>query len=154
MPKSKPKPEKTTNWDLIFKIVTAAVAIAGVVFGIYQYNQNRLQEQKKRQYEHYVKASNIASRFAIASSKQEAEEARKQFWEVYNGELSIVEDENVKLAMMKFGGAVKAWEKENTPTSDFSAPSIFELEDASGESLTFEQLSYQLSQACKNSLDR
>ncbi len=160
-PNQKVEPKNPINWDLIIKAIGALVAIFGVFFGIYQYNQSRIKDKqasieskKKQQYEHYIKATNIASRFAQASTKQEADETRKQFWGIYNGELSIVEDENVKQAMMNFGGAVERWEKYNTPSSDFSPPSIFELEDSKGEPLTFSQLAYQLSQACRQSLEK
>ena len=32
--------------------------------------------------------------------------------------------------MMKYGGAMKNWEKYNKGSSDFSAPSKFEFEDS------------------------
>jgi hypothetical protein len=151
------------NWDLMLKVVGALVAIAGVVFGVYQYKQKQeetnnqlLQKEKEtreaRKYEQYTKAAAIAAGFAQASTKQAAEEKRRQFWEIYNGELSIVEDENVKRAMMNFGGAIKEWEKYNSGDSDFSAPAIFELEEKDGKPQTFDQLAYELSQACRLSL--
>ena len=73
---------------------------------------------------------------------------------ICNGELSIVEDENVKQAMKNFGGAVRQWEKYNSGGSDFSPPSIFELEDKQGNPQTFDQLAYELSQACRQSLEK
>lgn len=38
--------------------------------------------------------------------------------------------------------------------SDFSSPAMFELEDATGEAQTFDQLAYQLSLACRQSLEQ
>ena len=151
-------PEKsasTMNLDLILKIVGALVAVVGVVFGFYQYNQRKVETQESRKYQHYIKATTVAASFAQASTKQEADEKSKQFWEIYYGELSMVEDENVKQAMQNFGGAVKQWEKYNSnPESDFSSPAMFELEDAKGEAQTFDQLAYQLSLACRQSLEQ
>lgn len=156
------------NWDMALKVVGSIVAVAGLLFGVYQYQAGREDKvaaekaqreqqaaaekaQKKSQY--YAKATSLAAGFAQATTKAEADEKRKQFWELYLGELSIVEDENVKLAMQDFGGAIRQWEKYNTGDSDFSAPSMFELEAKDGSPQTFDKLAYQLSQACRESLD-
>jgi hypothetical protein len=151
--------------DTVLKIVGSLVAVAGLVFGIYQYRQQREnaerqkheQEsaQKNQQKEkYYDKAALVASEFARASTKQEAEDKSKQFWTLYYGELSIYEDEIVKEAMQNFGGAIKQWEKYNSGGSDFSAPSMFELEDKEGKPQTFDQLAYELTQACRASLGK
>ena len=139
---------------MILKVVGSLVAIAGVAFAVYQYTQKKEETKDARKYENYTKATQVAASFAKASTKQEAVELSKQFWTIYNGELSIVEDENVKQAMQNFGGAVRQWEKYNTGDSDFSAPSIFELEDKQGNPQTFDQLAYELSQACRQSLEK
>lgn len=150
----KSEPKSLFNWDSITKAVGAVVALFGIIFGVYQYNQNKETERKKLKNEKYIKVVEIASRFARATKKQEAEEAENQFWRMYDGELVIVEDENVKRAMMKFGGAVEYWKKNNGPSSDFSAPSQIEYEDLKGEPLTISELAYQLSLACRQSLEQ
>ena len=154
------KPESAINWDLVIKIVSALVAIAGTVFGVYQYYHHKDQERvlalRNRQLELYFKATNIASKFSQTSTPQDAEEVRKQFWEIYYGELSVVEDENVKQAMMNFGGALKAWERINAPPSDFFAPSefVYYQDGVDRQGITFEQLAYHLTQACRESLNQ
>ena len=148
-----PAPAAGFNWDLMLKIIGAVCAVAGVVFGIYQYSERKDETKEARKYQHYIKATGIAAGFAQASSKEEAMEKRRQFWEIYNGELSLVEDENVKQAMMNFGGAIREWDKYNSGASDFSAPSMFELEEKNGKPQTFDQLAYELSQACRQSLE-
>lgn len=147
-------PASNFNWDLMLKVVGALVAIAGVAFGVYQYTQKKTETNDARKYEQYTKATQVAASFAKASTKQEALDLSKQFWTIYNGDLSIVEDENVKQAMQNFGGAVRQWEKYNSGGSDFSPPSIFELEDKQGNAQTFDQLAYELSQACRQSLEK
>jgi hypothetical protein len=156
-------PSAGFNWDLMLKVVGTLVAVAGVVFGVYQYKQkqeetnNQIAQKKQeateaRKYQQYMKAAGIAAGFAQASTKQDAQEKRREFWEIYHGELSIVEDESVKKAMMNFGGAIREWEKYNSGDADFSAPSMFELEEKDGKPQTFDQLAYELSQACRQSL--
>jgi hypothetical protein len=152
-----------TNWDLIFKIIGAVVAVGGLVFGIYQFqsqkdNGNSEKEKmlREQKVELYRKATEIAASFPQASDPKEAEAKKKEFWSIYYGQLSIVEDENVKNAMMKYGGALKAWENLNAPPSDFFPPSEFTYYDngSAKAGVTFEQLAYELSQACKESIDK
>ena len=149
--------------DTVLKVVGSLVAVAGLAFGVYQYQQQKENSAKQKEEQaaaertqqrsqYYAKATNIAAGFAQASTKQEAEEKAKEFWALYYGELSIYEDENVKQAMQNFGGAIKQWEKYNAGGSDFSAPSMFELEDKEGKSQNFDQLAYELTQACRQSL--
>ena len=152
-----------TNWDLVFKVIGAAVAVGGLVFGIYQFqsgkdNTNSDKEKllREQKVELYRKATEIAASFPQASDPQEADAKKKEFWSIYYGQLSIVEDENVKHAMMRYGAALKAWERFNAPPSDFNPPSKFIYHpDGSGKSgVSFEQLAYDLSQACKESIDK
>ena len=151
-----------TNWDLAFKIIGAVVAVGGLVFGIYQFQSQRDKGDseketmlRRQKVELYNKAAEVAASFPQASDPKEADEKKKQFWSLYYGQLSIVEDENVKNAMMRYGGALKAWEKLNSPPSDFFPPSEFTYyPDGSQSGITFEQLSYELSQACKESLGK
>lgn len=150
--------KKGTDWELTLKVIAALVAIAGFAFGLYQYygqaNKERNLLLQKQQFELYFKATEITSKFAQSSDPKETEQIRKQFWEVYYGQLSVVEDERVKDAMKRFGGAVKAWEKVNTPPADFFPPSEFVFYPNGNDSgTTFEQLSYELSQAVKASLE-
>jgi hypothetical protein len=143
--------------DSTLKVVGALVALAGLIFGIYQYiNYERREarvELNKQRRALYEKATNIASRFAVSETQQEAEDLDRQFWTMYNGELGIVEDQAVKQAMQKFGGALKRWEKANAPPSDFLKPSEFNFqENGSSARKRFADLSYDLSQACREEL--
>jgi hypothetical protein len=162
-----PEPASSSgiSLDTVLKVVGSLVAVAGLAFGVYQYQQQKENAQKQKLDQeaseraqqksvYYAKATSIAAGFAQASTKIEAEEKAKQFWALYYGELSIYEDETVKQAMQNFGGAIKQWEKYNTGGSDFSAPSMFELEDKNGKPQTFDQLAYELTQACRESLEK
>ena len=86
-------PASNFNWDLMLKVVGALVAIAGVAFGVYQYTQKKTETNDARKYEQYTKATQVAASFAKASTKQEALDLSKQFWTIYNGDLSIVEQD-------------------------------------------------------------
>jgi hypothetical protein len=154
------RPESTTRFGLesLLKVLGTLVAIAGLAFGIYQYvnfgrREARLERNKQRS-TLYEQATGIASRFAVSKTQQEAEDLDRQFWAMYNGNLGIVENESVKGAMQKFGGALKRWEKANAPPSDFTLPGDFRFQESSSSPRkSFSDLSYELSQACRKELE-
>jgi hypothetical protein len=165
IPRDPALPASRISLDVVLKVVGSLVAVAGLAFGVYQYQQQKETSRKQKEEQetaqknqqkavYYAKAASLAAGFAQASTKAEAEDKGKQFWALYYGELSMYEDENVKQAMQNFGGAIKQWEKYNTGGSDFSAPSMFELEDKDGKAQTFDQLAYELTQACRESLEK
>ena len=91
--------------------------------------------------------------FIVRTPKTEAEKLARQFWSMYNGELGIVENASVKRAMQRFGGALKRWEKANSPGSDFTRPDDFVFQETpTSQREKFADLSYQLSQACREEL--
>ena len=153
----KPTPNKQIDWNLGVKLIAALVGAATLAFGIYQYQtkpkRENEQELNSRKKDLYFKAMDSAAAFARATTQAEADEARKQFWQLYYGQLSAVENQEVKTAMQTFGGGVKSWEEFNDPT-DFTPPSEFEYypdgRDKPGVKLG--ELSYRLTQACKADL--
>ena len=145
------------NLDLSLKLIGAFVALAGLGFGVYQYinyGQREAQsEVRKQRRSLYEKATSITSQFAVADTQAKAEELARQFWSMYNGELGIVENASVKRAMQRFGGALKRWEKANSPGSDFTRPDDFVFQETpTSQREKFADLSYQLSQACREEL--
>jgi hypothetical protein len=145
------------NLDLSLKLIGTFVALAGLGFGVYQYinygrreAQSELRKQRRNLYE---KATGITSQFAVADTQARAEELARQFWSMYNGELGIVEDARVKLAMQRFGGALRRWEKANSPGSDFTRPDDFVFQETpTSPREKFANLSYQLAVACGEEL--
>ncbi len=144
-------------WDILFKAVPGLVALASLVFGVYQYraNSNRAeqdrvkeaaQELRDKQVDLYLKASAVASEFAQESEAVTAEQKKKEFWGLF-GEISVVENTPVMAAMKKFGDAIKDWDRVNNPPDFFLPPRKF---DRGGT--TFEQLADELSQAMRASL--
>lgn len=150
--------DKRLNWDVLVKVAAVAVSAATLGFGVYQYVVKPRQEARadvyNRKKELYNQAMDSTSRFASATTQAEAEAARKQFWELYNGRLSVVENREVKEAMQAFGGGVKSWEEFNDP-SDFTRPADFEYfpNGQDKDRVTFDQMSYRLTQACRADLE-
>ena len=103
------------NTESVAKLVTAAVAVGGLVFtGVSivgtqkrEAETRRLQAREpflRRQLELYAEATRAASRIAHPSGIEKSDaEARQRFWELYWGELALVEDRQVEAAMVQMG---------------------------------------------------
>ena len=69
----------------------------------------RIEAQKphlERQLKLYTEACQVTVCLATSSEQGKKEEAAKRFWELYWGELCMVEDRGVEQAMAKFGEAL------------------------------------------------
>jgi hypothetical protein len=113
-------------------VITALVAVVGVLIGIYQFNtqqasaQIQLQTQAKLEFETrqaelkrryweeqvtiYRDATQTAAAIAISESLDEVREERRNFWTLYWGEMSLLEHREVEQAMVAFGKQLAAWE--------------------------------------------
>jgi hypothetical protein len=104
--------------ESIAKLVTSAVAVGGLVFtGItFVGTQRREAETRhlqarepflRQQLALYSEATRVAARIANPDGEQ-TEVDRRRFWELYWGELALVEDRQVEAAMVQMGACVKA----------------------------------------------
>ena len=145
---------KLKVWDAFIKSVTATILIITAVVGVSQYLSQREQliEQNRREQEQRVKdfnstiyrsrlelyseATDVFAKFAYAPNLVEAEKAEQRFWELFDGKLSIVEDQVVKDQMVLCGDFLEKWETcKKAPPPDL-----------------FQDMAYDLTQACRESL--
>jgi serine/threonine protein kinase len=63
----------------------------------------------------YARAVEAADELAGAARRQEVSRASQDFWELYWGELVMVEDEAVERAMIQFGNALARWHEGPAP---------------------------------------
>src|SRR5215475_8252989 len=101
--------ERTLKW------IGAVVALGGLALGIANYLatarrdvETRSLEARKqyltRQLDLYTDATRAAAKLATApKDSPEYEKARARFWELYWGELSMVENQGVEAAMKQIG---------------------------------------------------
>src|SRR5215470_16265347 len=101
--------EKTLKW------IGAVVALGGLALGIANYlatarrdAETRSLEARKqyltRQLDLYTDATRAAAKLATApKDSPEYDKARARFWELYWGELSMVENQGVEAAMKQMG---------------------------------------------------
>ena len=101
------------------KLINAAVlaALVGLVGTLVTswLEQSRANRQPflTKQLELSFEASNAAGRLATEPDPVEWEKARRDFWRLYWGVLSIVEDPTVEAAMVKFGELVPTQPVDN-----------------------------------------
>jgi len=134
------------------KMLAATVALGGFLWGIWTYWDTRTielaqQERLNQRYEEtrrieatkpflerqlklYTEASQATAVLATSQDDATRNGARKRFWELYWGELALVENEIVEAAMVAFGRGLQA----GRPPEEM------------------QQLSLSLAHACRDSL--
>ena len=122
------------------KVIGAIAAIITAFFGIFQYGMSKRNEFRRRFWEEqlvvYRKACCVAGSLASSSSLNDVEKQRLEFWSLYWGEMSILENKAVKEAMMAFGKQLILVQNNDSVTSDLT------------------QLSYTLARECRRSLEQ
>jgi hypothetical protein len=121
------------TWDTTIKVVGVVLAVAGFWDGIRRYDEGRradaqasrerahqaaivaLRESRKpfleRQLSLYFEATNAAAQLSTLSPGPAWDTASQRFWELYWGELGLVEDSGVLDAMVGYGEALKAYDR-------------------------------------------
>jgi hypothetical protein len=86
----------------------------------------------ERQLKLYTEATQVAAVVSTSEVPEARATARRRFWELYWGELALVENPEVEAAMVQLGDALE----KDTPQSEL------------------QKLSLKLAQACRTSLDQ
>jgi hypothetical protein len=140
---------KRESTETLLKSVGALVAVGSLFWGVTTFlitsrhqSETRLLEARKpfldRQLTLYTEATQTAAILATSENPVELEKARRTFWELYWGNLAMVEngglvrsEENVEAAMVKFGACLSRHCKQD--------PDL-------------QQLALRLAHACRDSL--
>ena len=123
------------------KIIGAFIALGGFIWGMFTYFDARERESEtrrieatkpflERQLQLYTEATQIAATLATVTTDSIEAKTMQRFWELYWGELALVESANVEYAMKNFGDGL-----------------IFEYDKSQ-----LQQLSLELAHACRASL--
>lgn len=106
------------------KVVVAAIAAMSTLLGVaWQWRQAQVarfnsaefearQPFLTRQLELYSEAAKVVVKIATSRDEGERETLEDRFWELYWGELALVEDRDVEAAMVAFGEALKSDEPQ------------------------------------------
>lgn len=112
------------------KVLTMLGALGTFTWGIVQFSvAQRLQAESRhlearkpfldRQlilYTEITRTAAVLAAGALPGDDHLRGEAERRFWELYWGELALVEDRGVEAAMVEFGDAIKAGGMRNVPT--------------------------------------
>lgn len=146
--------EPRSTLDTWIRMLGIAGALASFLWGVYQWRENSRQEREAREVEIarlaetrrieatkpfldrqlilYSEATKVAAQVATLGETEAGRKARARFWELYWGELALVENRDVEAAMKRMGDALK--------------------DGASAEVL--QRRSLDIAHACRQSLDR
>jgi hypothetical protein len=117
-----------SRFDRTLKVLSIAGAVATFGWGVWVWQSNaekdrasavsaaakeaenrRIEATKPfldRQLELYTEASQVTAKIATSEDLGEVATAKKRFWELYWGELALVEDNDVATAMVNFSKAM------------------------------------------------
>lgn len=143
-----------SSFEELLKVATLVGVVASFFWGVYVWKdksereiaQQRAEAERlsatrrieatkpflERQLKLYTEASQVAAVIATTSNNAARSKAENRFWELYWGELALVENTEVEAAMVAFGGGLN------------NKASLGELQ----------QLSLTLAHACRFSLDK
>ena len=112
-PKASPAPSwLPARLELAIKVVGAFIAIAGLAWGVYTYRETSMRLASKpfydKQLELYFEAATAAATLATDPRAETWNEARREFWRLYWGPLSMVED------VVPYSPAIKSPEEPKT----------------------------------------
>jgi len=112
-------PHKATqlSFDGILKLLSVVGAVAAFFWGIWVWWDNNEKSANTRRIEAtqpflkaqlalYTEATQTAAKIATSKDPVEVDTATKRFWELYWGELALVENDDVEAAMVAFGRAL------------------------------------------------
>jgi len=160
-------------FDDTFKVLGALGAIATFLWTVYVWREKSRQELEaaahdaerarltrrieatkpflERQLELYTEATRAAAIIATSEDQEKVRSAREIFWQLFSGELALVENPEVASAMQDFGRTLIMEEGRNEAQGD----SHKEKEPNKHlEKEGLRQLSLNLASACRNSLAR
>lgn len=108
--------------DLLIKLVGMCGVILAFLWGLHQYNIQKHDAFKRHLWEQqlalYLEATKTASTIAYPrafadESEQELLKAEERFWQLYYGEMIVIEDPAVGAAMVSFGYCLREFKLEN-----------------------------------------
>jgi hypothetical protein len=118
-------------YDRALATVTSLSVVAGGIWALYTYRVQREDEtaQRRREYllelhrekkEIYQPLCSAVGKIVSAKSLAEAQPSIDKFWELYFGEVHLVEDANVQQHKIAFGQALQGWQdrKDETPPTE------------------------------------
>jgi len=164
-----------THFDNVFKVLGALGAIATFLWTVYVWRDKsrkelaaaaleaerasltrRIEATKpflERQLQLYTAATQATAIIATSYDQDEVQSATKRFWQLFSGELALVENPDVASAMQTFRRALPALKDKNKSQND-NEPSQNTSENSEMEKEGLRQLSLNLAAACRTSLAR
>jgi hypothetical protein len=113
-------------WDLLIKVTGVLSLILSGSVGVCQYRDAKEREFYaefwNKRLATYETVSRVAAAISMAESLEDCSESRREFWELYFGPISLIEDESVKDAMVEFAELLEQAEEEEIELSELQEP--------------------------------
>jgi hypothetical protein len=103
---------KPSRWSAPLQHISTLALIAGGVFALWRYYDTTARQFQRplweQQVKHYFETTRATAQLASLEPGPEWQAAANEFWVMYFGPLSIVEDQSVEQAMVDFSTALEA----------------------------------------------
>jgi hypothetical protein len=133
-----------TELEVWIDLVAALLVLAGLIFGVVRYSQEKKRDFQRRFFEQQLAIYRQAVEYAavIATHPKRTptvDSAILKFKTLYWGEMCLVEDREVEKSMRKFMRVLSCYEKDNDPLNDIQIQE------------TLEHFAMVLAHTCRNS---
>lgn len=112
--------------DILIKSIGIVAVALGIPIGVSQYRDTKQKEFYSelwnRRLATYEDASNAAALVAISASLESSERHRRDFWRLFYGPMSLIEDDAVKKAMENFGSLLSQAEAGEKRLAELKQP--------------------------------
>jgi len=144
------------SFDDWLKLSSMAGAVILFISSLLTYYYTKVQEFRKafweKQFDLYGRVTRAVSLIAIADDLENVKRERTEFWSLYWGELSTIENATVLSAMVDFGKRLQTLERPGsvqlTKIENSEA-----VQESDGQAMDLRLLSCHLAIACRESLD-
>ena len=153
--------EQSNYWSLLLEVFKLIALISAGAFGLWQYSNTASRQFEaplwEKQIQLYFSASDSAAQIAFRPiTDAKWQDSRIQFWTLYNGSLTLVEDRKVEAAMVHFGQVLFDLENFIAVKTRLGASESKQGADVDGHiaetQKKLQTLSLDLSFACRDSL--
>ena len=149
-------------WDIAIKMLTIAAVMISVSWALYEHFDAEKQRINSvfwsKRLDLYLRTSEVTGRIANARSSDEVEQECAEFWQLYHGPMTVIEDESVKIQMERFAGVVRTFQGPSGTSRRVSGqdkPVSTEFDGLEGDELhrTKKDVAKQLADAMRQSLE-
>ena len=118
--------DKYRTWELSLKTLVLLGGVVAALWAFFTYTDTKEKEfytfYWNKKLELFLETSEAASQMATTESMEEYRQARAKYWQLFFGQLSLVEGDPVKAAMQSFAPLIPSEDAPQLPLKELQQP--------------------------------